>query len=175
MGQGEPGQAIHMEKPLETAWVGLKVEWLRGSPGWSKQWSQVDGVSEKVPSCGLWWGMTQKRNSGFCQCFCLRDSCSPALALMPDHSFAPGISLMLFSLLPRHWSSQGVSLCMGPLRWGSRFFSWLCYFYLQIKFSAFATEIAMKIYFNIFYTFLKIMIEQMREPRYFEEYNLLWS
>ena len=32
----EPMQADCMERPLEMAWVGLKVGWNRGSPGWGK-------------------------------------------------------------------------------------------------------------------------------------------
>ena len=50
----------------------------------------------------------------------------PALALMPDNSFPPHMSLVPFELLPQCWSSEGVSSSMsvcGPLRgiaWDSR-------------------------------------------------------
>ena len=46
-----------MEKPLEIAWVGLKVGWGRTSgnyQGGANSVSQVDGVSEMVPGCQLY-------------------------------------------------------------------------------------------------------------------------
>ena len=51
-------------------------------------------------------GRVQKRNNGLC----LQESCSPAFALMPDTSVSPCMPLVPFKLLPRCWSSEGVSL-----------------------------------------------------------------
>ena len=49
-------QGVHMEKPLETAWVGLKVGWGEVSlihHGGASSVSQVDRVSDMVPACQL--------------------------------------------------------------------------------------------------------------------------
>ena len=55
-----------MEKPPETAWVGLKVGWERASrnhPDGKNNVRQVDGVSDMVPTCwlcGSVWGGLRK-------------------------------------------------------------------------------------------------------------------
>ena len=52
----EPKPAIHMEKPLLTAWVGLQFGWDRASgdlQGGANNVSQVDGVSDTAPACWL--------------------------------------------------------------------------------------------------------------------------
>ena len=41
--------------------------------------------------------------------FCLGENCPPAPALMPDTSVPPHMPLVPFKLLPRCWSSEGVS------------------------------------------------------------------
>ena len=49
-------QAIHMEKSLEAAWVDLKVGWGRASEnhqGEVNRVSQVDGISDRAPTCQL--------------------------------------------------------------------------------------------------------------------------
>ena len=102
-----------MEKPLETACVGLIVGWGRATgdhQGIANSVSQVDGVSYMAPTCWVCAGRAQKRNSGLCQDFCLRESCRPALALTPDNSIPPHIFLMPFNLVHWHWGSEGVSL-----------------------------------------------------------------
>ena len=102
-----------MEKPLETAWVGQKIGWGRASgnhQGGANSVSQVDGVSDVVPACWLCVGRAQKRNNGLCQHFCLGESYPQALALMPDNSVPPPMSLVPFNMLPLHWSSEEVSL-----------------------------------------------------------------
>ena len=70
--------------------------------------SQVDGVSDMT--CWLCVVRAQKRNSSLWQHFCLGESCPAALALMPDNSLPPHMSLMLFNLRPRCWSSEGMNL-----------------------------------------------------------------
>ena len=63
-----------MEKPLKTAWVGLKVGWgraLGNNQGKANRVNQVDGVSDVVPTCPLCQRRAQKRNSGLCQHSCL--------------------------------------------------------------------------------------------------------
>ena len=89
-----------MEKPLETAWVGLKVGWGRASgnhQGRANIMNQVDGVSDMAPMAqpALWlcWRRAQRRNNGLCQHFCLGDSCSKALILMLYNSVPPHMSL----------------------------------------------------------------------------------
>lgn len=54
----------------------------------------------------------EKRNDGLCQHFWLAESCpcpSLVLALMPDNSDPPPVSLIPFKMLPHHWSSEKVS------------------------------------------------------------------
>lgn len=63
----EPRQVVHMEKPLETAWVGPKVELGRGSENHQSGTNhnrQANGESDMAPVCWLCWGRSQKRNSG---------------------------------------------------------------------------------------------------------------
>ena len=55
-------------------------------------------------------GRVQKRSNGLCPLFCLGESCSPALVLMPDTSFPSCMSLVPFKPLPWCWSSEGVRL-----------------------------------------------------------------
>ena len=52
----------------------------------------------------------QKTGKGLYTPFYLGESCSPALALMPDNSVSPCTPLVPFKLLPRCRSSEGVSL-----------------------------------------------------------------
>ena len=52
----EPRQAIYIEKPQLTAWVGWYVGWDRISgdlQGGTNSVSQVDGVSDMAPACWL--------------------------------------------------------------------------------------------------------------------------
>ena len=120
-------EAICMEKPLETAWVGLWVRWGKVSwnyqgrgkqcePGW---WSLKCGAC-LLAVCVYWCRESQKRNNSLCQYFFLAESCPPqALTLMLNNSFSPNMSLVPFKLLPQHWSSEGVSWVSqgtGPLK-----------------------------------------------------------
>ena len=90
--------------------------------------SQVDRVSDMAPAWQLCVsvGRLQKRDTGLCLPFCLRDSCPPALALMP--SVLPHMPLVPFKLLPQCWSSEGLSLSKFVCRslrvtaWDSRSF-----------------------------------------------------
>ena len=58
---------VLIEKPLETAWVGLKVGWDRASgyhQGGAKSENQIGGVSDMVPAyklCGSVGGGFRKR------------------------------------------------------------------------------------------------------------------
>ena len=61
-------------------------------------------------------GEGSERNSGLCPHFCVRGSCVPALALMPDNSVPSHMSLRPFSLLSQCWSSEVVSLRKSVLR-----------------------------------------------------------
>ena len=57
-----------MEKPLETAWVGLKVGWDRASgdhQGGANNVTQVDGVSKWLPPASS-VKRAQKRSNGLC-------------------------------------------------------------------------------------------------------------
>ena len=113
-----------MEKPLETAWVGLRVGWDTASGNHQSgvnSVSQVGGISAIAPACQLCGseGRTQKRNNGLCQHFSLGESCPPVLAVMLDNSVPPYMSLMPFNLLPPCWNLEGgvqASQCAGPLR-----------------------------------------------------------
>ena len=79
-----------MEKPLETACVGMKVEWGGASgnhQGRANNVSQVDGVSDMVPVCHLCEGRVYQRKNDLCQHFCLGENCPSPLAptLIPDN------------------------------------------------------------------------------------------
>ena len=66
-----------------------------------------------LPTCWLCGSVrerVQKRDNGLCPPFCLRESYSPALALIPDTSMPPCMPQVPFKLLPWCWSSEGVSL-----------------------------------------------------------------
>ena len=97
-----------MEKTLETAWVGPQIGWSRLSgnhQGGADSVSQADGDSDMVPACQ------------FCVCFVrggLRKEQWPLpallserklplqlLALIPDNSVSPCMSLVPFELLPQ--------------------------------------------------------------------------
>ena len=82
-------------------------------------------------------GESSERDNGLCLPFCLRGSCPPALALMPDTSVPARMQLAPFKPLPQCWSSQRVNLskslcgvfkrnCLGL----QSFFHWLtpCWF-----------------------------------------------
>ena len=75
-------------------------------------------ISDIVAACQLCEWVAQKSCNSLCQPFSLEESCLPALALMSHSSVPPYMPLVLFKLLPRCCSSEGVSLslCMGPLR-----------------------------------------------------------
>ena len=64
-----------------------------------------------VPTA-LWhcWRRAQKRNNDLCQQFSLGESCTPALAMIPDTSVPPCMPLVPFKLLPWFSSSKGMSL-----------------------------------------------------------------
>ena len=95
-----------MQKPLETAWVGLKVRWGRESPGWGKKcepgwWSLRYGTY--LPACSvalLGGGLSKGTVASACTSVWEKAALPPALALMPDNSVPPHMSLVLFSLLP---------------------------------------------------------------------------
>lgn len=66
-----------------------------------------------APACGLFGEKDQQRDNGE------RCRFSPvALTLMPDNSFPPHVSLVLFKLLPQCWSLERVSPspCAGFLK-----------------------------------------------------------
>ena len=75
---------MHLEKPLEIDWVGLKVGWSKAlgnhqcgemcEPGW---WSLRYGARLPALSVGTGGGVHQ-RNNGFCQHFSLWESCFPS-------------------------------------------------------------------------------------------------
>ena len=115
----EPKQAIGMEQPLETAWVGLIVVWGGSSgnhQGGENSVSQIVGVSDMAPACQFCGGRSQKRNNGLCQQSCLRESAPPDLTLMLDISVPPRLPLVPLNLLPHCWSSEGVSLSKSMCR-----------------------------------------------------------
>ena len=110
----EARPAIHVEKSLLTVWVGQHIWWTE-SQGISRIGQTVLAryiVSDMVPTCqlcGCVGGRVQKRGNGLCLPFCLKDSCPPAPALMPDTSVPPCMPLVPLNLLPWCWSSEGVS------------------------------------------------------------------
>ena len=109
-----PREAICMEKPVETAWVGPKVGWGWASgndQGGAKSVSQVDGVSDGLhPLPALWLGGGLRKGIMASDIAFLWEKASPQrLPLMPDSLVPPCISLMPFNLLPLHWCSEGVS------------------------------------------------------------------
>ena len=58
------------------------------------------------------WEEGSEKGHGFCQPFCLRESCPPAPALMPNTSVPSCMPLVPFKLLPWWcWSSEG--MCLG--------------------------------------------------------------
>ena len=119
-----------MEKPLETDWMGLKVWWGRASGNHedgANSVSQVDGDSDMVPACWLCGGRVQQRNNDLCQHFYLGESCP-----LSSHPVARKFSCSLYvsgallELLPKCWSTEGVSpskSLWGPLKgtpWDTR-------------------------------------------------------
>ena len=56
----------------------LQARWgmvSRNHQGGANSVSQVDGVSDMTPTCQLCGDKAQQRNNGFCQPFCLGQSC----------------------------------------------------------------------------------------------------
>ena len=107
-----------MEKPLETAWVGLQVGWggvelgLRESPVWVKQdepawWSLRCGAC-LLALCGR--GL-RRGTMASASTFVWQEAAwsPPVLTLMPDNSILPCMSLVPFQPLPQLWSLEGVS------------------------------------------------------------------
>ena len=79
------------------SWVGPFVGWNKVSgdlQGRANSVSQGDGVSDMTPTCWLWVGRVQKRDSGLCLPFCLGESCPPALALLLDTKVPPRMPLI---------------------------------------------------------------------------------
>ena len=110
MGQDKP----HMEKPLETAWVGLKFGWGQASGnhlGRANSGSQVDGVSNMMPPAGFvaLFRVGSENQQWVPPAFLSGRKLPPALTLMPDNLVPPHMSLMPFNLVPLHWSSEVVS------------------------------------------------------------------
>ena len=62
-----------------------------------------------LPALWLCWGEGSEKGQWPLP-FCLKDSCPPAPALMPDTSVPPCMPLVPLNLLPWCWSSEGVSL-----------------------------------------------------------------
>ena len=94
-----------MEKLLHMFLVDLKIGWgsiSRNHQGEVNAIIQVDGDSDLALPAPTGWGVGEglNRNNGICQDFCLGESCpwSPCLRVH--------ISLVLFELLPHHWSSE---------------------------------------------------------------------
>ena len=88
---------------------------LRKSPGWGESMSQVDGASDMVPTCWLseCMGVGIRKGTIASASTFVGQKATPspsALALMPDSLVPLFMSLVLFKLLPRSWSSEGVSL-----------------------------------------------------------------
>ena len=107
--------------------MGLKIGWGRASgnhQGGAHSMSQVDGVSDMVPTCWLCGsvGVVPEKEQWplphFCF-FCLGESCPLTLTLIPDNSVHPYMSLIPFNLLPPHWSSEEVissKSVLGPFK-----------------------------------------------------------
>ena len=126
----EPRPAINMEKPRLTAvsWQGWSC---RGYSGLDKQ-CELDWWSLRYGTCllALWLcgKRVQKRDTGLCLPFCVGESCSSALSMLPYISVPPCVPQVPFKILPsagtqREW--VWVSLCVGSLRgtaWDSRNF-----------------------------------------------------
>ena len=79
------------------------------------------------PPAGSMGEELRKADSGLCPPFFLGKTVPPTSTLIPDISFPPYMPLVPFKLLPRHWSSDRVSLspCVDSLRrtaWDSRSF-----------------------------------------------------
>ena len=97
-----------MEKSLLTAWVGLWIGWDRVSgdlQGEANIISQVDGVSDMALTCPLCSSVGGGFSKGTMASACLSvwgkgESCTPALAIMPDISVPSCMPLMPFSYYP---------------------------------------------------------------------------
>ena len=91
-----------MEKPLETAWVGLKVGWGRASGNHqcaANSVSQVDGASDVALTCQLsdfLGGGLRKQTVASANAMTGRK-----LLPMPDNSVPHRMSLMPSNLLPQ--------------------------------------------------------------------------
>ena len=59
------------------------------------------------------WGGGAEKEQWHLQQFCLAESC-PTPESLPYNKVPPHLSLVPFKLLPQHWSSEGVGLCIGP-------------------------------------------------------------
>lgn len=112
-----------MEKPLDVAGVGPHVGWPRVSgshEGGGNDVGQADGGSDMAPACvstpgggerGLDKGAVASVSASV-----WGDTVPPALALEPDNSVPPYVSLAPFELLPQRWT-QSERVCQrGPFK-----------------------------------------------------------
>ena len=106
----EPGQAIHVEKPLETSSSGPKIEWSGASgnhQGRENSVSQVDGVSDMVPT--LCRGELIKETMVSASTSIWDKTVPSPFTLMLDNSVPPCVSLMPFEMLFQCWNLERVS------------------------------------------------------------------
>ena len=103
-----------MENPLEVAWAGCKLGGV-GSQGITRAGQPVLARLMEtqlwyppMPACqqggGLNKGTMDSANTSVWE-----KVAPPALALKPDNSVPPRMSLACFKLLPQHWSSEQMS------------------------------------------------------------------
>ena len=85
-------------------WVGWSV---KRSPGWDNQCYQVVVVSDMALACRVCGSLGEGSGKGQWPAFLSGESYLPAFTLMPATSLSP---CMPFKLLPRCWSSEGVSV-----------------------------------------------------------------
>ena len=95
-------------KSLGADWVGPQAgrDGVSGNPLGATCVIWVDGTC--VCRLGAW--RAQKRNNCFCLCLCTGPVSPPALALKPNSSMPPHMSLAPLKQLPQGWSSEQVSL-----------------------------------------------------------------
>ena len=102
-----------MEKPLETAWTGLRVGWVGVSGNHqdgAKSVSQVNGVSDTAPPvvCVCVLGGSLRKATMVSASPFVWQKAAPLLS--PQCQTIQCVSLVPFKLLPQCWSSKGVNL-----------------------------------------------------------------